>query len=476
MNSDSTLPDGWSLRRIGDVAKIVTGRTPPTSTPKFYGGDIPFIKPPHLIDRPIANSEQTISHSGRDETTIVPKNAVLVSCIGNLGKTGLTTRESAFNQQINAAIFDDTVIPRFGFYQCQMFKPILEKLASATTISIVNKSKFSEVPFLVPSHDSQRRIVEKIEELFSDLDAGVAALKRAQANLKRYREAVLKAAVEGRLTEQWRAERKAKAIAIEPAVKLLERILAERRKKWEAAQLKKYADAGKAPPKDWKGKYPEPTVPDSSDMNELPEGWCWASLDQIAFFQNGRAFPSAEYTDAGIKLLRPGNLYVDGTVGWTERNTKCLPERWLREFPDYLVGEDELVMNLTAQSLKDEFLGRTCLTSTAERCLLNQRLARILPVDAAMRRFLLIMFKSKLFRNFVNGLNTGSLIQHMFTSQLDGFGSPLPPTEEQAEIVAQVEAKLSNIAQAETEIKRSLERTARLRQAILKRAFEGGLV
>ena len=93
-----------------------------------------------------------------------------------------------------------------------------------------------------------------------------------------------------------------------------------------------------------------------------------------------------------------------------------------------------------------------------------------------MRRFLLIMIKSKLFRNFVNGLNTGSLIQHMFTSQLDGFGSPLPPTEEQAEIVAQVEAKLSNIAQAETEIKRSLERTARLRQAILKRAFEGGLV
>ena len=115
----------------------------------------------------------------------------------------------------------------------------------------------------------QRRIVAKIEELFSDLDAGVAALKRIKANLKRYRAAVLKAAVEGRLTEAWRA----KHPNTEPATKLLERILAERRKKWEADQLAKFAAAEKTPPKGWREKYVEPLPPDTSGLPELPQGW-----------------------------------------------------------------------------------------------------------------------------------------------------------------------------------------------------------
>ncbi len=90
--------------------------------------------------------------------------------------------------------------------------------------------------------------MEKLEELFSDLDAGIAALERARANLKRYRAAVLKAAVEGRLTEKWRAAHP----DADPAGKLLERILAERRKKWEEAQLRKFAENGQTPPNAWK--------------------------------------------------------------------------------------------------------------------------------------------------------------------------------------------------------------------------------
>ncbi len=96
----------------------------------------------------------------------------------------------------------------------------------------------------------QSRIVAKIEELFSDLDVGIAALKRAKANLKRYRAAVLKAAVEGKLTEEWRAKNPAK----EPASVLLARILKDRRQKWETDQLAKFAAADKEPPKNWRDK------------------------------------------------------------------------------------------------------------------------------------------------------------------------------------------------------------------------------
>jgi type I restriction enzyme, S subunit len=324
----------------------------------------------------------------------------------------------------------------------------------------------------IPPLPEQHRIVEKIEELFSDLDAGVSALLRAKANLKRYRASVLKSAVEGRLTEEWRKEHP----QAEDGQVLLDRILRERREKWEKDQLLNFKEKGKEPPKNWESKYEEPSAPDTSELPDLPEGWVWGSLEAAAFFQNGHAFPSKDYADEGVRLLRPGNLFDDGTVKWTDKNTRCLPEKWENECPGHIVGEHEVVMNLTAQSLKDDFLGRACLTGEGEKCLLNQRLARITPISAVIPRYLLFLLKSRLFREFVKGLNTGSLIQHMFTSQLKGFVFPLPPLAEQEQIVSLVEERLSQIDSAEKTIDSELIRSKRLRQSILKRAFEGKLV
>ena len=109
----------------------------------------------------------------------------------------------------------------------------------------------------------------KVDELFSDLDAGVSALERARASLKKYRAAVLKAAVTGELTADWRATHP----HTEPATKLLDRILAERRRKWEADQQAKFAANGKTLPTGWREKYPEPVAPESTDSPPVPDGW-----------------------------------------------------------------------------------------------------------------------------------------------------------------------------------------------------------
>jgi hypothetical protein len=110
----------------------------------------------------------------------------------------------------------------------------------------------------------QTRIVAKLEELLSDLDAGVAELKAAQKKLGQYRQSLLKAAVEGALTAEWRAAQKVGAgdTAPETGAQLLARILTERRARWEAKQLAKFAEQGKTPPKDWQNKYPEPVQPE----------------------------------------------------------------------------------------------------------------------------------------------------------------------------------------------------------------------
>ena len=167
----------------------------------------------------------------------------------------------------------------------------------------------------IPPAREQERIVAKIDELFSELDAGVASLKRAKALLKKYRQAVLKAAVTGELSRNWR-ERHQGEIR-ESGAELLQRILKARRAAWEAAELKKLRVKGK-PPKDdrWKQKYKEPQPPDTSDLPALPDGWVWASIDQLAAPERnsitdgpfGSNLKTAHYTDAGPRVVRLENI------------------------------------------------------------------------------------------------------------------------------------------------------------------------
>ena len=170
---------------------------------------------------------------------------------------------------------------------------------TGTTIKHLTGAALAKVRFPIPPLSEQRRIVAKIEELFSDLDAGVVALERVRANLKQYRAAVLKAAVQGKLTEEWRAQHP----DTEPASMLLERILTERRRQWEKDQLAKFAQAGKQPPKGWQSKYAPPEDAAHS-LPDLPGHWCWVTIDAIAFVTKLAGF---EYTKF-VKYEDSGDL------------------------------------------------------------------------------------------------------------------------------------------------------------------------
>lgn len=136
----------------------------------------------------------------------------------------------------------------------------------------------------------------------------MAALERVRANLRRYRAAVLKAAVEGRLTAAWRARNPPK----ETGQELLNRILKERRRKWEADQLAKFAAARKEPPKNWREKYVEPMPLDATGMPELPEGWCWARVQQIGSVQLGRQRAPQHHCGPHMRpYLRVANVFDD---------------------------------------------------------------------------------------------------------------------------------------------------------------------
>lgn len=364
------------------------------------------------------------------------------------------------------------VLPEFALivFRHYLYSQRFRRVARWTTnIAHLGSDRFAEMEFPLPPLQDQERIVAETDRQLTRLNAGVEALRRLQAHLRRYRAAVLNDAFEGKLVKTEAALARETNRTFENGHELLARVLRERPRAWEDWVKR----TGKR-----RTKYAPPEHRPTGSLAPLPDGWCWATWDQIGFSQNGRAFPSSDYADTGVRLLRPGNLHVSGRVVWTSENARRLPVRYADEFREFLVGPEELVMNLTAQSLKDEFLGRICMTGPQERvepCLLNQRQARLSPIFISPR-FMFWLFKSKVFRRYVDGLNTGSLIQHMFTSQLSQFALPLPPLSEQDRIVAALEQRMTEIDTAEQVVERSVTRARRLRPAILQAAFEGRLV
>ena len=461
--TSTSLPPSWKFVPLKDLGTWSGGGTPSKSKHQYWhNGAIPWVSPKDMKTERISDSEdhitkEAVSHSAAslidaDSVLVVTRSGILRHTL----PVAVNTVPVTVNQDLKALTPRSGIMAEYVAWALRAFsRSILNRCSKqGTTVNSVETSKLLSFEIPVAPPEQQRSIVAEIEKQFSRLDEAVASLKRTKANLKRYKAAVLKAAVEGKLTEDWRKQHP----NVEPASKLLERILAERRVKWKE-----------------KTKYKEPRSADRSDLPDLPYGWIWARWEQIGLSQNGRAFPSSRYQQSGVKLLRPGNLHVSGKVIWTEDNTRCMPKKWADEFPEFLVGHNELIMNLTAQSLRDEFLGRVCLTGPEEFCLLNQRQARLTPI-LIDPRFLLWLFKSVVFRRFVDGLNTGSLIQHMFTSQLADFVLPLPPREEQAQIVAEVEHRLSVIDELEATVEANLTRADRLRQATLQKAFSGKLL
>ncbi len=320
----------------------------------------------------------------------------------------------------------------------------------------------------VPPNQEQQRALEKLDELLSDLDAGVAALERVSAKLKHYRAVVLKAAVEGTLTAEWRA----KHSAIEPASELLTRLLAERRRCWEEAQLKKFKEAGKEAPKDWKAKYPEPVLPEEFSFAQAPAGWATASMDQLTTrITSGsrdwqQFYGSGEGTFIMAQNVRPGRLDMTfrQSVNPPASDSSC--ER-------SMVARDDLLVTIVGANTGD-----VCRVSEALLAhYVCQSVALMRPVEPALGTYLDAYFNSVgggqfHFRRYLYGAGR----PHLSFDQLKMTPVLLPPLPEQEAIVEAVEDQLSVTDHLDADVEAKLMSAQALRQSILRHAFEGKLV
>jgi type I restriction enzyme S subunit len=338
-----------------------------------------------------------------------------------------------------------------------------------TNLASINKGVLRRFPVPVAPLNEQRCIVAKVEELFTDLDAGIAALERARANLKRYRAAVLKAAVEGKLTEEWRAAHP----DTEPASVLLGRILAERRRRWEQEQQAKFKAAGKAAPKGWQGKYAEPAPPDTNGLPKLPAGWCWARMEQLIVLLKNGYFQSPTAATSGHKLLRI-NAVRPMEVSFSEFRYL---DRLEGDAKEYLVQNGDLLFTRYNGSI--DLLGVVGMVRNCSEDFLHPD--KLIRVKTALSQPLPSYLEM--------ACNVGESRKHMVgrartTAGQTGISGidikdmpiPLPPLAEQERIVGVVDQQLSIVTVLETQVERDLQRAARLRQSILAEAFAGRLV
>ena len=298
------LPAGWTNSTLGDVQLDLAAGVDPARTPAamFELYSVPSHEdgaPEIVLGGAIGSNKQTITPGTVLLCKINPR-------INRVWVTGCYSKHPKVASTEWIPFFPLSQIePRYlaYFLRQNSVRDFLAGNASGVGGSLmrVQPAVFRDFTFKLAPVAEQSRIADALDELLSDLEAGVAALERTRAKLKLYRASVLKAAVEGTLTANWRAQHP----HTEPATEPLRRIRIERRRRWEEDQVARFKAKNQAPPKNWRARYQEPEAADMANLPSLAKEWCWISLETLIIEgpQNGLYLPSTLY-GRGVPIVQ----------------------------------------------------------------------------------------------------------------------------------------------------------------------------
>ena len=466
----SAVPEGWVEVELGEVwrgkrrSSVVPAKEPDRrfelySVPSFETG-----VPERLYGSEIGSSKQKVAPGSVLLCRINPR----INRVWVVGQAGSDPQIASTEWISLPRVVGMT--PRFAMHALQTPK-VRRHLTSSVSgvggsLMRVRMDALWRTRIPLAPISEQHRIVAKIESLFAKLVEGVAALKRAEANLERYRASVLKAAVEGRLTDRWRREHPPE----ETGEELLRRILTERRKRWEEEQLAKFAAKGRKPPKNWRAKYKEPVTPDTSGLPGLPGGWCWATVDQVTTGNRTSAYGVLKPGPAvpgGIPLVRVGNIQNGVVSGSLKRIAHEVAGRYGRT----RLRGGELLITLVGA------IGRTAVVPRDLSGANTARAVGVVPVSSMLDpRWIELWFRSPFQRLQMIGKAHEVARKTLNLEDVRSATVALPPGCEQRAILLAVEKTERGLTPTVEHMKESRSYAATLRQSILKRAFEGRLL
>lgn len=308
----------WHADKIGNLGKVITGKTPPTAHKEFFGGEFPFITPSDIDTfdvRYLSETERTVTElwAFNNKKYILPRNAITYVCIGStVGKIGLTERESITNQQINSLVADpNKLVSKYGYYLLRNITPEIQQIASARGAGkgIINKTQFEDFNVTLPNIDDQQSISDVLST-YDDL---------IENNTRR--------------------------------IKILEQIAQVIYTEW-------FVDFR------FPGHEKVKMIDSGTDFGKIPEGWSVGKVGNIADFLNGYAFKPKDLGDVGFPVVKIPELR-SGILIKTPRNTgDKIPKK-------YLINTGDILFSWSATLLVNIW--------NSGEALLNQHLFKVTP-------------------------------------------------------------------------------------------------
>lgn len=435
-NTMSLLPESWILTKLGEISKdpqygwttsaVSEGRLHLLRTTDITTGKIDWNTVPFCKEEP-SDVEKYLLKDGD----------IVISRAGSVGY-------SHFIKNPKSAIFASYLI-RFKplieerylahFLKSPFYWQSISEKSIGIAIPNVNASKLKQILIPLAPFPEQGRIADKIEELFTRLDAGIEGLWKVKAQLKRYRQAILKYAFEGKLTEEWRKTHKNQT---EPATKLLQQIKQERTE----------------------ARNHELSPIEESDLPTLPDDWTWTTLNEVSQINMGQSPIGSSYNNSsrGVPLLNGPTEFGEEhptAVQWTTSPTK-------------ICNKDDLLI-----CVRGNTTGR--MNWADQQYCIGRGLAAISPLENIVKRELLYYFLLMKVEEIMRRTR-GSTFPNLKSDELHRFPFPLAPYIEQEELVERIETAFSTAHRLERNMATALLQSERLRQSILKAAFEGKLV
>ncbi|MBN2733860.1 MAG: restriction endonuclease subunit S [Methanomicrobiaceae archaeon] len=418
-NKIRNQPKGWIHTNIGEILELNYGKGLPKRT-RVDNGNIPVYGSNGIV--------------GHHNIPLVNKKGLIIGRKGTAGSVHIS-KEPFYPIDTTYFIEESNNLSLIYTYYL-LISLNLNSLDKSTAIPGLNRNDAYSVKIPLPPLAEQYRIVEKIEEEFTRLDAGVSALKRAKALIPKYRQSVLKAAMCGDLTKEWRA--------LHPDVEI---------NKEDDDNLIKL---------------------DNNNNYLFPKKWTLVKLNSISNAIGGYAFKSNEYSEKGHQIIKIGNVKM-GRLDLSV-NPTFISKVDYKIISQYLLNKDDILVTLTGTRKKRDY-GNIVKIKDQKNLLLNQRVGKLVFTDPRQSHFYFLFFQTDYFRDQFFESETGNVGQgNVSMKSLKETIVPLPPLEEQHEIVSEIERRFSIIDEMERIVEESLLKAERLRQSVLKKAFEGRLV
>lgn len=413
----TALPDGWSEPRIGEVCEVVSGGTPKVGEDRYWGGDVNWLTPDDLAktsERFVTGGRRTLTQEGLASCSakLMPPGSVLFTSRAPIGYVAVSAAEVCTNQGFKSLVPNESLDPVFLFHQMHHLTAAIKMVATGTTFAEVNKKVISGVRLVVPpTLSEQAEIVRILDMQLARLDTVLEAVQAVRDRADQLRRSLLHAAFTGQLTQ-----------------------------------------------------------PDRN-RSERPASWFSRSVGDVVNIQNGYAFKSAWFVDEGVALARGMNI-AHGSLDWQDRRSITV-ERAL-EFERFQLCEDDLLLALDRPIISTG-LKWAVVTRADLPCLLLQRVARLrASAPDLLQEFLQQWLQSP---QFISALSPGRSIgvPHISTKEISGFEIPLPPVDEQREIIRVLDAQFTRLRDALAVADRVELECGRLRGSLLQAAFTGEL-